>query len=84
MKTITIELPETIFSSLRLTPLEFVNEMRIAAAVQWYAQHQVSQAKAAEIAGMSRVEFLNELLRRKIPAIQLSVEELQEEFEHAW
>lgn len=84
MKTITIELPDTIFSALRLAPKEFVNEMRVAAAVQWYAQQKISQSKAAEIADVSRVEFLNELLQRKIPAIQITIEELQEELESEW
>ena len=51
MTTVSIELPETVFSALRLSPKDFVNEMRIAAAVQWYAQQQISQGKAAEIAG---------------------------------
>ena len=39
----------------------------------------VSQGKAAEIAGVSRVRFLDELHRRKIPAIQVTAEELREE-----
>ena len=81
MTTVTIELPETVFSALRLAPSEFVKQMRIAAAVQWYAQKEVSQGKAAEIAGLSRTEFLDELFRRKVPAIQVTPEELKKEIE---
>ena len=51
MATLTIELPEGAFSALRCSPQEFSKEMRIAAAVQWYTQQQISQEKAAEIAG---------------------------------
>lgn len=54
MTTLTIELPEGAFSALRRSPQEFAKEMRIAAAVQWYAEQQISQEKAAEIAGLSR------------------------------
>ena len=43
MKTISIELPATVFSALRQTPDEFVQEMRIAAAVKWYELGQISQ-----------------------------------------
>jgi predicted HTH domain antitoxin len=82
MTTITYDLPTSAFSALRLSPSEFAREMRIAACVQWYAQGLVSQEKAAEIAGLSRVEFLDELFRRKVPASQATLEELLEEIEH--
>jgi predicted HTH domain antitoxin len=84
MTTVTIELPETVFSALRLAPKDFMREMRIAAAVQWYAQQQISQGKAAEIAGLSRVEFLDELFKRRVPAIQITLEELEEEINGEW
>ena len=56
--------------------------MRTAACVQWYAQGLVSQERAADIAGLSRAEFLDELFRRKVPACQVTLEELVEEMEH--
>ena len=82
MATITYEMPPSTFSALRLSPKEFAREMRIAACVQWYAQGLVSQGKAAEIAGLSRADFLEELFRRKVPACQVTYEELIEEIEH--
>lgn len=83
MATLTIELPEGAFSALRRSPQEFAKEMRIAAAVQWYAQQQISQEKAAEIAGLGRVEFLDELFRRRVPASQVTLQELVKEIERA-
>jgi len=82
MATITYDLPPDTFSALRLSPKEFAREMRVAACVQWYAQGVVSQGKAAEIAGLSRAEFLEELFRRKVPASQVTYEELLDEIEH--
>jgi predicted HTH domain antitoxin len=79
MTSITIDLPDSAFSVLCLSPAEFVREMRIAAAVQWYAQQQLSQEKAAELASLSRTEFIDELFRRRVPAIQVTVEELRPE-----
>jgi len=58
---VSIELPLDIFSALRQDPAGFVREMRVAAAVKWYENSVISQSKAAEIAGLSRAEFINAL-----------------------
>jgi len=77
--TISFDFDASAFSALRLAPSEFAREMRIAAAVQWYAQGIVSQGKAAELAQLTRAEFLDELFRRKVPACQASADELADE-----
>ncbi len=82
MTQLALELPDSTFSALRLSPSEFAREMRIAAAVQWYAEQRVSQEKAAEIAGQSRMEFIEELRRRKVPAIQINAQELDVEIQN--
>lgn len=79
MATISFEFEPFRFSALRLAPTEFAHEMRIAAAVQWYTQGIVSQGKAAELAGLTRAEFLKELYRRRVPACQVTMEELADE-----
>ena len=78
---VTIELPEGAFSALRRSPQEFVQEMRIAASLLWYLQGDISQSKAAEIAGTSRARLIDELARRHIPVIQETLEELREEMD---
>ena len=64
-KQVMLELPESAFSTLRETPEGFVREMRLAAAVKWYELQRVSQSKAAELAGLSRGEFLEALRGEK-------------------
>jgi predicted HTH domain antitoxin len=83
MTTISFEFEPSAFGALRLAPNEFAREMRIAAAVQWYAQGMISQGKAAELAGLTRADFLDELFRRKVPACQVTPEELTEEIHGA-
>ena len=63
MINITLSFPDTMFSALRKTPDEFAQEMRIAAAIKWYELEQVSQGKAAEIAGLTRSGFIQALSR---------------------
>lgn len=74
---LSIELPQDAFSALRQEPDAFVREMRLAAAVKWYELERISQAKAAEIAGVSRAEFIAALARYQVTPFQYrSAEEL--------
>ena len=79
MTQIVMEFEPGIFSALRLGPKEFSEELKQAAVVQWYAEQRISQAKACEMLGMSRSRFLDELFRRKVPAIQVRADELEQE-----
>ncbi|WP_016951697.1 UPF0175 family protein [Anabaena sp. PCC 7108] len=76
---INVELPNDVFSALRSNPETFVKEMRLAAAVKWYEVGMISQSKAAEIAGVSRHQFLEALNRYHVSPFQVTPEELAEE-----
>jgi predicted HTH domain antitoxin len=76
---LTIDLPENAFSALRLRPEIFVHEMRLAAAVKWYEIGKISQSKAAELAGVSRQEFLEALGRFQVSPFQETPEDLARE-----
>lgn len=76
---INIQLPNDAFSALRTNPETFVQEMRLAAAVKWYEVGTLSQSKAAEIAGVSRQQFLEALHRYNVSPFQVTPEELAQE-----
>ena len=50
MTTITIEMPDDVFATLRRSPDELARDVRLTVAIQWYSQGPISQGKAAEIA----------------------------------
>ncbi|MBF1999650.1 MAG: UPF0175 family protein [Synechococcales cyanobacterium M58_A2018_015] len=79
MIQIQLNLPESAFSALRSTPDEFAQALLIAAVVKWYEVGMISQAKAAEIAGISRQAFLQALDRFEVSPFQTTSEELTEE-----
>jgi predicted HTH domain antitoxin len=53
--------------------------LRLAAAVKWYELEMLSQSKAAELAGVSRQEFLEPLNHFKVSPFQVTREELARE-----
>lgn len=78
MSRVQVEFESDVFATLRRSPEEVAKEMRMAAAVVWYAQGRVSQGRAAEIAGVSRAEFLDALSESGVSACQETLEDLDE------
>lgn len=78
MTQVQVEFESDIFATLRRSPEEVAREMRLAAAIVWYAQGRVSQGKAAEIAGVSRAKLLDALSESGVSACQETLEDLDE------
>ncbi|MHA1342232.1 MAG: UPF0175 family protein [Promethearchaeota archaeon] len=83
MPTIHIDFPISVFSVMQKEPEEFAKELRLAAAVKWYELGKISQEKAAEIAGLSRSEFIESLAKYKIDFMQYSEKEIDTELKDA-
>jgi predicted HTH domain antitoxin len=79
MTTLTLDLPEDVFSALRRSPDQFARELRLAAAIHWYQREKVSQEKAAQIAGLDRSDFLAALAREEVDVIQVDFDDLDME-----
>ena len=76
MVRMTIEMPEGALAALHKDPQGFAKELRLVAAVKWYELQLVSQGRAAEIAGISRSEFLDALGRFGVSPFQYGAGEL--------
>ena len=79
MATLSIQLPEDVFSALRLSPDETARELRLIAAMYWYCQGIISQEKAARVAGLDRPDFIRALAKHEVPVFHVDLEELRKE-----
>lgn len=58
MASITVDLPAATLTALRRSGEELARDVRLAAAVCWYARGELSQESAAEAAGLNRTDFM--------------------------
>ncbi len=79
MKTaeIRFEIPEDILNALNQTINEFTQQSRLYTALQLFKNHKLSFGKAAELAGISKDEFLIELDKNNVDFISYDPSELE-------
>ena len=78
---LAFDIDPSVLASVRRDPQEFVRELRLAAAVKWYELERVSQGRAAEIAGISRAEFIDALGKYGISPFQQNEDEILADLE---
>jgi predicted HTH domain antitoxin len=83
MKEANVPYPSGVPQILKMSDAEFARELRFLAAVKLYELGRLSSGKAAQLAGMARVEFLGSLGRIGVPAINLRDEEIEYEIRAA-
>ena len=79
MATVTLELPDDALTDQDGSAESLLRELRLAAAIYWYGRAEISQEKAAELAGMDRRTFLRTLADRKIDVFVVDMEDLDRE-----
>ena len=83
MKQATIAYPDGFPQLLKMSDQEFVEELRFLASAKLFELGRLSSGKAARLAGLDRVEFLQRLGRIGVAAINLADEEVEAEVEAA-
>ena len=79
MTQVTLNIPDDLVSNPPNTPEDFAQRLQLAAAIYWYARGEISQGKAAQLAGMNRKEFLETLAQEKMDVFQVDFEDLAQE-----
>lgn len=79
MKEASISYPQDFPQLLEMSDVEFIREMRVLAAAKLYELGRLTAGKAAQLAGMSRLQFLTQLANFGVPAINIQGEEIEVE-----
>jgi predicted HTH domain antitoxin len=80
MGVIHVDLPESILLSTGQSQEEFVRDAKFFVALKLFELGRISSGRAAEICGLSRVEFILLAGRWGVPVADLDAEELSREF----
>lgn len=81
MKEMTLTYPDDLEQAVQLTAEEMPAQIRLMAALKMFELGQLSSGKAAELAGMSRVEFLEICGHYHVSVFNYSAEELEAEIQ---
>ena len=79
MKQLVMPYPEDFEETVSLTPEELSAELRLMAALKMFEIGKLSSGKAAELAGISRVEFLDACGRYHVPVFNYPPEMVEAE-----
>jgi predicted HTH domain antitoxin len=83
MAKIVLEIPEEILISSKETTRELSKEIRMLAALKYYQMGKLSSGRAAQLAGISRISFLQSLSQYGVSIFDLKTEELAQDMNNA-
>ena len=79
VKKMELTVAEDILMALNEKPAEFLKNMRTFAAVKFFELGKLSLGKAAELAEMSKLDFIELLSKHRVSVYNYSPEELEED-----
>ncbi len=80
MSTITLEYPPAWLAAMGVDAARFADETRTAAAMKLYESGRLSSGQSAQLAGLTRAEFLLSCRQWGVASVDWDEDELRAEF----
>ncbi|WP_417359698.1 UPF0175 family protein [Galbibacter sp.] len=80
-QTISIDFPNDILLALNESENDLKERIKISLAIQLYKLEKLTIGKAAQLSGLSRLEFENELSKNKVPISHLTEKDILSDIE---
>ena len=77
---ISFSVNDDILLSLKENAEEFTQELRFLSALMWYRRNKLSLGKAAELAGYSKLDFIERMKLENEPVFDYNEEEMTQIF----
>lgn len=79
MRQVILEYPDNLELAVQATPEEMQAQIRLMAALKMFELGKLSSGKAAELAGLSRAEFLEMCGRYRVSVFNYAPDEIEDE-----
>ncbi len=77
-RQVVLDIPEKVLLAEKTDEVAFAREVRVLAAVKLYELGRLSSGRAADLAGMPRVEFLLTLGRYQVFPLEAELRDLEQ------
>ncbi len=79
LETISFEVSQDVLAALKIGSVELLYRMRLLAAIAYFQEKKLSLGKAAELAGMNRLDFMDILSQKGIVVFDYDESDLNTE-----
>ncbi|GHU99135.1 hypothetical protein FACS189483_08030 [Spirochaetia bacterium] len=81
-QTVTLDLPENVSWIIQFSDIDLERDVRIALSIKYYIEERISIGKAAELAGMDRIDFETYLSEHQVPISLLTYDDIMHDLEN--
>ncbi len=81
MEVVSFEISQDILAALKVSPDQLEQRMRLLAAIDYFREKKLSLGKAAELASMNRLIFMDLLAQQKLTVFDCDASVLTKELQ---